>query len=249
MTQFKYQVKYTGINNKIRYQYAPVVSPNLMYSGKAKTQFSKAKCSMSLVDTCVQSNQIQAYITHFSRKLHIKYQQSMEVEDAKQELWYAILKALPRYRYEVKLVDFAKRAVFSHYGTMISDRGNKTKVMNARTSDLEDHNPAGVDASYAIVDAQFTLEQIERDLATRAGKSRQYQVAIELMGLMKLGMSVRESCKTLKVSHQYGSKIFNNIIRKCGDKYKNRTITMIGGEDYDKDITESNRRLNLQGAY
>jgi AraC-like DNA-binding protein len=184
--------------------------------------------SQVLMQKCVESEDIQKYIHHFGVKIHNVYPILLDIEDAQNELWLAVFRAInERYREEKSLIIFAKRAVFSRYGTMIKNDGNAARTMNEIAGkNLFYSNKLTSHHSFCDrVETEFTLDQIEKDLNERASSSRQYRYAVKMMVLLRKGATFKDCCQRLHISKTYVYTIFHEIIRECGGKYREETIT------------------------
>ncbi len=193
-----------------------------------------------LMQTCVDNVEIKKYITHFGVKLHRMYPVLYGIEDGIDELWFGVFRAITkRYKAQIPLILFAKRAVFSRYGSLIKVSHNMGKLLNeyAYCEDIV-FQARRHDRAYNAVDVSFTLDQIARDLETRASKSRQYKftVAVNLFGLLRKGYTVRLSCTELNISHTQGYRLYNEIICGCGNKYRSRANALYRSE-HDETIT------------
>lgn len=184
--------------------------------------------SQVLMQRCVKSKDIQKYIHYFGVKIHKVYPGLLDVEDAKNELWVAVFRAInKRYRDEKSLITFAKRAVFSQYGSIIKKNGNAARLLNEQAA----KNPfyySRLVSNHSFcdrVEAKFTLDQIEKDLNERASSSRQYRYAVKMMGLLRNGATFKDCCQRLHISKTYVYTIFHEIIRECSGKYREETIT------------------------
>jgi len=192
-----------------------------------------------LMQMCVDNVEIKKYIKHFGGKIHFRYPTFYAFEDAENELWAGVFKRLSKkYNPEIPLDVFAKRAIFSHYGSIIKLRGNKGKHMHENAISLDKINTTKAktfDSAYAHVDVSFTLDQIAKDLKDRAERSRQYRftVAKNLFGLLRKGYSIRFCCEQLHVSHMQGYRVYNEIICGYGKKYKDDLY----GREHDETIT------------
>jgi len=180
--------------------------------------------SQDLMTVCTNSTDVQKYIQHFGRKINRVYPRLLDREDAENELWVAVFRAIrERFKPHMRLIPFAMNAVFSQYGSMIKRRGNVTRLMNERVD--TDVEVTQIDRSYEEIEVNFTLDQIEHDLMMRAKAGRQYRYAFRTFGMLRNGATIRECCEKLEISKQYGYKLFHEIIRESGEKYQENTIS------------------------
>lgn len=188
-------------------------------------------------ETCLGSRLLTGYIHHYAYKLHRQYPRLLEREDGEQELWSSVFRAIKlRYTPERPLIPFAKRAVFSHYGSMIRPCGTAARRLNERTVQLpvNCYAPAKsdclihLDKSYKISEANFTLDRIAEDLESRASAFRQYHLALQLFKMFRNGQdSMGDCCKRLNITSKYGSKIFNTILCGNSEKYLEGAVTIL----------------------
>lgn len=181
--------------------------------------------SKLFMDQCVKNKELQRYVRHFAYKVKAIYPCYMDVEDAENELWFSLFRAISnRYDGKTSLFLFAKRSIFSKYGNLSKDRSNASKLMNETYSST---TPIPViDTQYKLVEANYTLDQIEKDLKERQGESRQYTYAVAQFGYLREGKTMTEFCEDIGLSRSYGYFIFSNIIKKCAEKYHEEGITM-----------------------
>lgn len=201
--------------------------------------------SQNLMQMCLDHEELNKYVYHYAGKLKRLFPRLLEFEDAESELWLAIFKAISsRYNPDIALFLFAKRAVFSKYGSMIRWRSNAGRYMNEWVhSEDTVHFSRNYDSGYNEVDATFTLDQIEKDLKERTEVSQQYHLAVTIFQLLRKGNTVRQCCRVLKISDRQGYKIYNEIIwgyETYRDKYWEGTITR-DWRDYDENIKASYR--------
>jgi len=175
--------------------------------------------SQALMQKCVDDEEVQKYVHHFGVKLHGIYPKLLEVEDAENELWLSVFRAVrERYEPEKPLILFAKRAVFSRYGSMFKPQKNNARLLNEHA--ISDTDAPYNDPSYNIIDAEFTLDQIEKDLRKHAATSRQYLLAMRTLKLLRRGVTIKECWQTLWISQKYGEKLLYHIIRESSRKYR-----------------------------
>ena len=182
--------------------------------------------SQALMQACIESKTIQKYVNHFAIKVHEIYPGLLDIDDAKNDLWEAVFRAVQRrYVKQKPLIQFAKRAVFSQYGSMVGEHGNAARRLHeCMDSDVElcFYEPL----TYLRIEANYTLDQIERDLMERASASRQYRYAVITLRLLREGASIKECHEYLHISKYHGYRIFHEIIRKCSGKYRDESITI-----------------------
>jgi len=156
--------------------------------------------SAALMQACVNNTSLQKYIHHLGVKIHLIYPRYLDVDDAKNDLWEAVFKAIrDRFSPEKPLIQFAKQAIFSCYGTMIG-RGNLTLLMNERVTNLDQGLSGCVDRSFEKIDALFTLDQIERDLEEEASRSRRYRLVIKTFRHLRTGITLKQIYERLSIS-------------------------------------------------
>ena len=176
--------------------------------------------SQELMQACVDSRGVRKYVHYFGVKIQRLYPGLMDVEDAENELWAAVFRAISkRYTPEEPLIPFARHAVYSQYGTMINKRGNYGRLLNEGIDLNPDFMVDYDDPCYTEAENSFTLDQIREDLMECARASRQYRYAIQTFELMRNGATMRECCESLKISKNYGYKLLHEIIGGCGVKY------------------------------
>jgi len=181
--------------------------------------------SQALMQACIENRTIQKYVHHFAVKVHETYPRLLDVEDAKNDLWIAVFRAIQkRYTKQKPLIQFAKSAVFSQYGSMVKKRGNAARRLH---ESMDPDTELGlVEPFYLRIEANYTLDQIEKDLIERASASRQYRYAVITLRLLREGASIKECYEHLHISKYHGYKVFHEIIRKCSGKYRDESITI-----------------------
>ncbi len=181
--------------------------------------------SQVLMQSCAENRDVQRYIHHYGFKLHRAFSDFLDVEDAENELWTAVFRAIHlRYVKQKPLLRFAKRAVFSWYGYMLQKYGKAAydfHVYGQGDPDLEIGTEVGAnDRMYTRVENKHTLDMIEQDLIARAKTSKQYRYAVREFRLLRSGATIKECCEYLEISSSYGNKLLYSMMRKCSNKYQ-----------------------------
>ena len=146
----------------------------------------------SLIEQCLDDTGLRVFIHRRAQEIAYSRPSHFDVEDAEQELWEALIRALPRYDAGVfSLHQFALSHVYSRYGCLSTKR---LKNAEALSYDPEFGQPSGVaypeiftDRSFELVDAQLTLDQIESTLKHEASKGRQFALALSSIQLQRQG--------------------------------------------------------------
>lgn len=183
--------------------------------------------SQKLMELCVKSRDVQRYVRHFANKLSSQFPSLLDFEDGENLLWLAVFRAVDkRYTPNKDLIQFAKRAVFSQYGSSVRLKSNESKRLNETAlRDSNDYFIVG-NREQEKVDAKFALDQIERDLKERAREGKHYVYARAVFELLRHDVTITQCCKRLKISRPYGYKLFYEIIQKTGDKYRESAISV-----------------------
>lgn len=175
--------------------------------------------SAALMQACVDDTSLQKYVHYCSVKIHLIYPRFLDVDDAKNDLWEAVFNAIQdRFSPEKSLIQFAKRTIYSCYGTMIG-RGNLTLLMNERVTDLDQGLKGCVDQSFEKVDALFTLDQIEHDLEEQASRSRRYRLVIQTFRHLRTGITLKQIYDRLSISKSHIYYLRDLMQDFCG-KYR-----------------------------
>lgn len=177
--------------------------------------------SAALMQACVNDTSLQKYVHYLSVKIHLIYPRFLDVDDAKNDLWEAVFKAIQdRFSPEKSLFHFAKRVLFSNYGTMIG-RGNLTLLMNERVTD-SDHGLSGyVDRSFEKIESLFTLDQIEHDLEEEASRSRRYRLVIKTFRHLRTGITLKQIYDRLSISPSHVYHLRDLMQDFCGKYQEN----------------------------
>jgi hypothetical protein len=191
----------------------------------------------SLKEICYLDQNLNRKVTRFAWKLQRVYANVESFEDSKHNLWVKLFEALERYDGKKPLLEFAHSAVYSSYGNMLPRTYGSTRNIKKKkqTDDVPlvgyEYLPS-YDAQYDVIDARFTLEQIDRDLRQRWEKSRCYVIAqkqIEYLyntGCGELSTFAKQSGFPAR-SVYYAQE----IIRQVAEKYSSKAILQTGGMD------------------
>lgn len=134
----------------------------------------------SLKELCYSDQSLIEYVTGKARSLHRVYRNITEVEDLEHELWAHAFEALDnRYDGEKPLAEFVRADVYSAYGHLLPNKGLKRQnvAMVADADSVGFPDTTGfIDRQYELVEARFTIEQIESDLVARQNEARNYKI-------------------------------------------------------------------------
>jgi len=176
---------------------------------------------------------LKNYVGYHAYKVARRFPNSMDREDAEQEIWEAIIKAMNKYDGRKTPVETARSAAFSKYGHMIDGRLRKLPFNEkmahydqyAHPQEFADHDPC-----YELVEANITLDRIEEILSTEANRPRQYRTALKKANspklyrtaldwfrLMRKGYSAQESADELSIPVDYlyviHRRVFKSVVR------------------------------------
>ena len=177
------------------------------------------------LDTIVSDENLQKYVRYFSYKISKKFPNSMDREDAENDIWESIIIAVKKPRKGKDPIKVARSAAFSKCGPAIHQTPEKVKF-NEEMFRLEngfEHTPKYLDQSYKTVEARCLIDQIESVLVCRSSDRRQYQTALQWFRLMKKGYSTTEAANKLSVTPNYlyrlRTRIFRTIIQEFSLSY------------------------------
>jgi hypothetical protein len=186
-----------------------------------------------LLKTCFENVEVQSDVQFLAWKLHRFHRQVMDTEDAENELWCAVFRAVrTRYKPPTPLIQFAKDVAYSRYGCLIRTHGNLQRQMNQRcftiimgtaTNDGGEE-PRGIDRTYELIDARDVLRDIRESLQARARKSKQFRLATKVFDMMLEGSGLTEYSKRLHISVKYGWKLGQKI-REIGRELQENCIS------------------------
>lgn len=172
------------------------------------------------VQEVLSDSSLKGYVSYYAHKIARRFPNFMDKKDAEQDLWEAIFKALPRYDGRKPIGAYARAAVFSKYGHLIDKRLKKLKWYEYVYHYDKCENPVDLtytDRCFETVEANITLDNIEKFLEEEAKTRKQYTVALNWFKLMRKGYSPQESAETLSVTVEYlwniRSRIFRKVVR------------------------------------
>ncbi len=182
--------------------------------------------SSSVCTQVFENEDLKAFIGIQANKLARRFPHTMDKEDAEQELWEAVIKALPKYDDKTSFLVFAKSAAQSKYGHLIDGRYRKLpfneSIMRFDPNSIDSDDPVyqGIVQKYFAHDPGFeeievsdALDRIEKSLEAEAEKAAQYVVAFRWFRLLRKGYSTKEAAEELGVTTNYlyviRSRVFN----------------------------------------
>lgn len=191
----------------------------------------------SIKEICYLDRNLNRKVTRFAWKLHRIYANLESFEDSKHNLWVKLFEALDRYDGKKPLLEFAHDAIYSSYGNMLPRTNGSTRhLQKKKTTDevslVGYEDIPSYDVQYDVIDARFTIQQIDHDLRQRWEQARCYVIAqkqIEYLystGCGELSVFAKQSGFTAR-SVYYAQE----IIRQVAEKYSDRAILQTGGMD------------------
>jgi DNA-directed RNA polymerase specialized sigma24 family protein len=191
--------------------------------------------SSSINAEVFEDDDLKTFIGIQANKLARRFPSTLDREDAEQELWEAVIKAMPKYDGSTTFLMFAKSAAQSKYGHLIDGRYrklpfNETFVrFDPNSIDSDDpvyqkivHKYFEYDEGFEAVEVSDALDRIEESLKVEAEKAAQYVIAFRWFRLLRRGFSTQEAATRLKVSTNYLYVIRNRIFN--AENVRNLTL-------------------------
>jgi DNA-directed RNA polymerase specialized sigma24 family protein len=155
------------------------------------------------LNVCLSDETLISYIKFYSRKLSSWYSQYSDSEDVEQDFWEAIVRASKKYDGSKPIITHARSVVFSKYGHM-TDKGKSGKIKadkeTFRSDNIEDTFSSD-DVEYRLVDARYTLDQIQSHLKNEGNKLIRYRRINEYIRYAREGFLDKEIAEKLGVEY------------------------------------------------
>lgn len=143
-----------------------------------------------------------------------RFPKTYDFEDAKQELWEAVVKAVQKYDGTGEIVQYVTTEVYRKYGNFINQLEYKRAAWYESQTGFLDYPVE--DDSFEKVNANCLLDQIESTLEKESKKSKQYQIALDWFKLLRKDVTIKEASKSLNISESYfyvlRHRIFKDLV-------------------------------------
>lgn len=158
--------------------------------------------SRALMERCLTDPVIGKAVRGFAYWVAHCRPNSMDREDAEQDIWEAIFKALPRYDGSKTLTEFALSVAYSKRGHMTSHRINHANYLNedALRYTSEPVGFGSVDEGFSQADAVLTLDRIEEDILIESRRSHQFRIVLDSFRLLRTGMNQSQAARRLRTT-------------------------------------------------
>lgn len=157
----------------------------------------------SHVEQCLSDIRLNRYIKYRASQVARIRPHTYDIDDASQELWLAIFKALPRYTGPEHLSDFASARVYSRYGQLIDSRRNHILDVYEKAYRDTVCNTPHFDKSFSLVEANLTLDHIEKILKEESKNGRQFNITLKFIQGKRKGLDIHTTAQSIGISVEY----------------------------------------------
>ena len=162
------------------------------------------------------------WVGYYAYKLSRRYPELMDADDAKQELWEAVVVRFHKGTRGENLQDCARSAAYSKYGHVITAQSRRARMRGSERE--EDHADALETASaepleFAVIEANDTLDRIDVIVRSeRKSATREHQVVASWLALARRGYTHKQCAQTIGITPEHLRTARHRVLKPIAAK-------------------------------
>ena len=191
------------------------------------------------IQEIIDNEYVQSMVINRAYILSQKFHKSLDFEDAKQNIWEAVIKAVNRYNGMGELLYHVLTNIRYYYGNFVRHpEANRLEWYESEISydfrgEIDesfvnegnyDSFMGEIDESFEKVEANILLDNIEKTLKKESEKSVAYKLALDWFKLLRKDYTTKEASESLNVSVNYLNIIKYRILKNLVIKHEDLQI-------------------------